>query len=517
MTIKCFDYLNKNYLIKKIDMPILDHKNEEYIKSVCSKHPYYSKNIIKIHFIDKKNCYVESLTHRIIQEMIVNDIKVKDPKMLNSMFRYFVDVFPKLTFYEFKISLYEANVRFNTFVDTKILQKTDLGILDKEYKNEPFHKFIKDTTILFKTHNVNITNIDNITYINERINLDFDKLNILLHKSNLDVKVYDTSIQFFIKGKKVILYKKKNLSLTFFDMSESVYLKTLDYIFKNIIQECDWEENNPFIEKQDTRDCQEKRQGEVLQIMESEEKDLEISLSKIFRCSRNEEYSFPGYTKKGSLCCFSSVPTFKFSKEFNDFTFYPSKENKSILNKEISSISRKKNIYVIDWFTKQLIESDVAYDVYNSCEIYLHISTFNDLWIMKDSKNKSEFSSDIIHQLGLKLDYPKFEGINWMKDIYRKYSFEIVDKFNNTVFLETKDGAYMPVVPQNYTSILPQKEMSYVDFDLQTEYLKEMNIKFNTNENFIVSEKLGIYIPYNNYGVKILEDILSEINNCLLV
>jgi len=551
-------------------MPVSDPKSEQFIKQRVGTIIYYSQKTIKVHFKEENVCLIESLHIHILNEAIKNDLILRSTKQLHKMYKYFKKVFPDMNSYDFQAALYDINARFNRSITHKYAIRVYTEI-DKEYNckdcvisikdgflkvffnNTEFNTYIKTIyealvhTNLQEPVYVNV--FDLTTYKNNRLSINIDDIEGVLRTHpdfeeldgkppNNTYKVFENTIQLFIKKHKVIIHKGKTLRMSFYNMSELSYLKTLDYIQNSILSKVVIKSLDIFTDKTDVKDCQDKRQGEMhldLGFDLQAETEMYVGLNKIFKCT-GESYKFPGYTRKGVPCCFSSEQKdFKFGKQIKgQYSFHPvSTANntlESYLQKEEMTKKLRKNVYIIDWHSGKLQSSNYCYDIYDTSIILLFNDMYSDLYILKDSKGNENLRTSDVHKFGYTYDYPKFTGIKWIKDYivskgmltFRKYyKSEVIDAFGNTIFLERADGVLVPIVPQPYLGILDSSTLYKINEEvlpLQEKFLSESGIDYTIvkEKGYILLKKLGITIPISDPFVDKLSTIELEIKENLI-
>lgn len=522
MLIQCYDYIQKGMYIREVNAPMFTDNLTEFIQSECSKHPMYKKNTIKVRFIaDKKDvCYIESLCVYLLKDYIKRDLEFRSPKMLGRMYKYFKGVFTDMTEEDFRDCVHEIYCRFNPTVSAKHYAKTDDDEYRKEYKNVSLSQYVAETQFDSKKYGISVPNIiDSVTFVNKQYKIDLIKLERAIKKNprykKSKYEIFENNINMIVNGVKINVYKSKELSIVFSDVSEEKYLSTLDIVMAELLQyDCLKYRKNAFKDKTDVKDCQEKRQGSLYYF--KEDNGLRIDYVRVFKCDR-ETYSFPGYTKKGVPCCFSTSKGLSLKGLDPNYTFHPF-EKPGYLNKEKMSKSLKKNVYIIDYRDRKFIGSHIPYDIYQTNNVLLLEPIFNTMYILKDPRGKTDIPDRIIKELGYSLEFPVFENIKYVKQ-HNKAHFtnEVTDIFGNTVYLKHKSGALMPVVPQEYTGIYPEIKLQTVDPEVQKKYLDSISIKYTEDpRGALYIESLGIYVPIRENFTNLLLDVNSELYNKLI-
>ena len=338
-------------------------------------------------------------------------------------------------------------------------------------------------------------------------------------KDFYDYNIFTDSLQIIPKKKdsfkKIIFY---NDPLVRFDIKFEKYselFNIFDFFVNNVFSGLDMVFDN-FKLKTNSTDCQKSRQIELLFGKESTINEKELTPFLKMVCNPESEYHFPGFTKKGTPCCFkkSTHSQLKFLL-FENYTFEPIGQF-NFTSKESESQKQKVNIYIIETdflnskdYSFELQNSDYPYDIYSLNSFYLWDQFTNQIWVLKNNKGETTFKE----KFNFKLNFNIYSGIFYYKDfLNKKITGQVLDTQGNVYFIEFKNKALIPIKSQPKIDEVPILELKEQNVETQKKLLTDLKLVFTETTNFIIIKDSFIRIPKTKKGV---EELL-EINELLL-
>lgn len=263
--------------------------------------------------------------------------------------------------------------------------------------------------------------------------------------------------------------------------------------------------------KSNSSDCQKGRQPNLILGKNTTSQEMNINLQEKVSCD-NPGFSYPGYTKNGTPCCFKNKTHLNlkfeiFGKE-NHFVFTKC----NFLTKEQESEKIKSNVYIIQVdlvnskeFT--LEKSEYPYDIYSTFTFYLYDIPKKTWFKLVDSNENSIFSDNF----GFKLPFPRIKGLFYYKDLLKiKVSGQILDFNENITFLVYKQ-TLIPIKSQPAVKNLAKVKLFIPDITKQRKTLVSLKIDFKESENWILLSDTLIKIPLTEFALNELIELEKEI------
>ena len=498
------------------------YETNEYIKDfkvfLSEKLPIYLNSCISIMEVQELECknkkiIVHTLYDELIQMYTYNSNKFLMQKYNESIFNQVLKKYKNLTIEDYNTTLNFALNLLNPKIDINIRLKdhnnTEISYSKMEItkNNVKITDCEKDLAILhlnelqlfgIKTDfNVHQSVLQKIQYHNKNLYVSsypdlLNNIKKLLNSFVNDYKIYEKAMEIVTYNNiKILIHTTKKLSIDIFNVTLQNYhtlMTALNAILFNCLKYQEIKEHT------NTKDCQKTRQPkfELGFLKQSSEHHLQIGGNKTLKCE-DPNYKYPGFTKKGTPCCFKIPTENKFSLLGITGKFEPCEPMQ--ITKETLTNKLKKNVYVIDLIENECLNSDYQYDIYDTSKIYAFHSETNQWWeCNKITETKLEYKT------------PSYTGIKYAKEYVTNKKLkpfiksQIIDQFENTIYLEINDGL-VPVVPQPKILGLQVKHLHFVESQLQCKLLDLFKIPYEIiSKDFIRIKNLGIYIPTSAYG-----------------
>ena len=268
---------------------------------------------------------------------------------------------------------------------------------------------------------------------------------------------------------------------------------------------------NQNILKSNSSDCQKGRQPNLILGRGTTDLELNLNASEKVSCDV-PAFSFPGYTKNGTPCCFknkthSNLKFEIFGKE-NYFEFTKC----DFISKEQESERISSNVYVIkvDLVNSKnflLEESNYPYDVYDTFTFYL-LDVPKKTWFILKSKTNFKFSENF----GFKLNIPRIKGLFYYKDLAKTKGLtgQVLDPDGNITFLVYKD-TLIPIKSQPHVKGLLKTKLFIPEISKQRKTLVSLKLNFKESENWILLSDTLVKIPLTEFALNELIELEKEI------
>ena len=335
-----------------------------------------------------------------------------------------------------------------------------------------------------------------------------------------DYNIFTDSLQIIPKQKdifkKIIFYNDSTIRFDIKFENYSDLFKIFDFFVNNVFVNLKLSFDN-FKLKSNSTDCQKSRQVDIVFGTKKQihEKQLLPFLKMV--CNPDSDHYFPGFTKKGTPCCFKKSNHSQLQFLLFGNSFFEPKGEFNFTSKELESQKQKVNIYIIETdflntkdYSFQLQNSDYPYDIYPLNSFYLWDQFTNQIWILKLKNGDTKFKETF----GFKLNFNIYSGIFYYKDFMnKKITGQVLDSRNNVYFIEFKGKGLIPIKSQPKIEGLPEIPLKQYPIETQTKLLKDLKLIFTETTNFILIKDSFIRIPKTEKGVK----ELLEINKLLLI
>jgi len=410
-----------------------------------------------------------------------------------------------------KISISKYDIKF-IFKDSKF--KIDNIYFDILLFLEIAEKF----NVLFGFKDIilsNFSTVVSIPWINSNIKIITDQLKnkyLDFYNYNLSSDSIHVIPKFKDTFSKIIIHKGPGIRIEIKGVDDyNNYSFIFDFVLNLLIDlENTISEN---ILKSNSSDCQKGRQPNLILGTNSKNKST-LTLNAFEKVScETSDYKYPGYTKKGTPCCFKNENHSLKFEIFGKENYFEFVDNICFISKEQESEKISSNVFIlhVDLTSSKnftLENSDYSYDIYDTFTFYLNDSLKKTWYKLRTKDGNTKFDTSF----GFKLDIPRISGLFYYKDFKKTKNItgQIVDPDNNCKFLIYKD-TLIPVKNQQAIKGLTKEKLFIVDKEKQRKTCLSLKLEFKESENWILLSDTLIKIPISEFGFNELIELEKEI------